>query len=285
MTIWGSTFVVTKVAMLELKPITLAFLRFAIASAVLLGVMRGFGALARLGSISRGRLVFLAVTGIALFTAGFNLALVYGSAAQGALLYATIPAVVAVCAVLFLGETLDRRRVLGIALSVGGAAVIVATGEASFESAPAPLLGAGLMLATVVLWGAYTVAAKPIAAADQTVVIFAICVLGALLLLPVSVVELTAYGWPRPSVVGWLGVAYLGVFASAACYVLYNYALRALDATTVGVFTNIDPVVGLLTAVVFLGEGLSAGQMGGALIVLIGMWLASTPGRGSAVAS
>jgi drug/metabolite transporter (DMT)-like permease len=279
MTIWGSTFVVTKVAMQEFPPLTLAFLRFAIASCVLLAVMRGFGALVKLRAISLWRLIFLATSGIALFTAGFNLALLYGSAAQGALLYATIPAVVAISAVLFLNETLDRRRVLGIALSVGGAAIIVLTGEASFDSAPKPLLAAGLMLWTVILWGAYTVAAKPIAAADHTVVIFAICAIGSLLLLPASIVELALGGWPETSGFGWAGVLYLGLFASAACYALYQFALRELDASTVGVFTNIDPVVGLVTAFVFLGEGLSMGQAGGALVVLAGMWLASAPAR------
>jgi drug/metabolite transporter (DMT)-like permease len=168
---------------------------------------------------------------------------------------------------------------LGIALSVGGAALIVVAAESSLESAPAPVLGALLMLGTVVLWGAYTVAAKPIAHADQTAVILAVSVLGALLLLPLAAVELAARGWPAPTTAGWLGLGYLALFASAACYTLYNFALRELDASTVGVFTNIDPVVGLVSAFVFLGEALSPVQAVGALVVLAGMWLASTNGR------
>ena len=283
MIVWGSTFVVTKVAMQEFPPWTLAFLRFAIASLVLLAFMRGRGGLTKLRrSMSLWRLTFLALTGIALFTAAFNYALVYGSASQGALLYATIPAVLAVCAVLFLKERLNRGRVLGIALSVVGAALIVASGEPRLEVAPSPLLGAAFMLWTVVLWAAYTVAAKAVTDADQIVVIFAISVLGALMLLPASVVELAMVGLPSTSAHGWLGVLYLGLFASAGCYVLYNFALRELDASTVGAFTNIDPIVGVVTAFLFLGEALSPAQAGGAAVVLAGMWLASLEPRRSA---
>jgi drug/metabolite transporter (DMT)-like permease len=276
MVVWGSTFVVTKAAMRQFPPFTLAFLRFAIATIALTLLLRR-GALVELRhSVSVGRLLFLAFTGVVFFTAAFNFALEYGSAAQGALLYATTPAVVAVCAVLFLKERLNRRRMFGIGLSMTGAALVVAAGEASVDDAPAPLVGAALMFFTVVLWGAYTVAAKPIAAANQTAVMFVLSAIGALLLLPASALEIAGSGWPASTADGWLGVIYLAVFASAGAYALYNFALRELDASTVGAFTNIDPLVGVATACLFLGETLSPVQAGGAAIVLVGMWLAST---------
>jgi drug/metabolite transporter (DMT)-like permease len=275
MAVWGSTFVVTKAAVQQFPPFTLAFLRFAIACAALAPFLRR-GSLAGLGtSVSVGRLLFLSVTGVALFTAAFNFSMIYGSAVQGALLYAAIPAVVAVCAVLFLNERLSGRRTLGIALSVLGAALIVATGESRGSDAPAPLVGAALMIFTIVLWGAYTVAAKPVASADQTAVTFVTAAVATLLLLPASALELAVAGWPSTTTNGWLGVLYLGVFASAAAYALYSFALRELDASTVGAFSSVDPIVGLATAYVFLGETLSPVQAVGAAIVLAGMWLAS----------
>jgi drug/metabolite transporter (DMT)-like permease len=153
MVVWGSTFVVTKHAMQELSPLALAFLRFAIASLCLLILMRGWQRVAQLRrSVSIWRMIFLALTGFAFFTAAFNYALMYGSASQGALIYATSPAVVAVCGTLFLKERLHPRSVFGIALSIGGAVTIVLGGAQRLESAPAPILGAVLMLWTVVLW-------------------------------------------------------------------------------------------------------------------------------------
>lgn len=282
MAIWGSTFVVTKAAMREFSPFLLAFLRFAIASLCLLAALRGWRRVAALRqSVSFGQVAFLAVMGVAAFTVAFNYALVYGSASQGALIYAAIPAVVAICGALFLKERLHRNGRIGIALSIGGAVVIALGAAEQAESAPAPLLGALLMLVSVVLWGAYTVVAKRVAHADQLALTFAVSALGALVLLPAIPVEYTVRGFAATSTYGWLGVLYLGVLGSAACYALYNFALRSLDASTVGVYTNIDPVVGVACAFVFLGETLSPAQIAGALVVFAGIWLASIAPRPS----
>jgi drug/metabolite transporter (DMT)-like permease len=110
-------------------------------------------------------------------------------------------------------------------------------------------------------------------------VTFSLSAIGALLLLPPSAFEIVTSGWPTVTVDGWLGVIYLAVFASAGAYALYNFALRELDASTVGAYTNIDPLVGVLTAFLFLGETLSPVQAVGAAIVIAGMWFASTEAR------
>lgn len=281
MVIWGSTFVVTKAAMRDLPPFTLAFVRFAIASVCLLVALRGWRRVAALrGSVSFVQVAFLAMTGVALFTVGFNYALLYGSASQGALIYAASPAVIAICGALFLGERLHRNGRLGIALSIGGAAVIALGGAEQAESAPAPLLGALLMLLSVVLWAAYTVVAKRVAHADQLALTFAASLLGALMLFPPAIGELAVHGFAAPTAQGWFGALYLGVLASAACYALYNFALSAIDASTVGVYTNIDPVVGVVCAFVFLGETLAALQVAGAIAVFAGIALASIAPRG-----
>ena len=135
------------------------------------------------------------------------------------------------------------------------------------------------MLWTIALWGAYTVVAKQVAYADQLALTFAISALGALLLLPAAAIELAIRGFGATSEYGWLGVLYLGILASAACYALYNFALRELDASTVGVYTNIDPIVGVACAFLFLGERLSAAQALGAAVIFAGMWLASSAKR------
>jgi drug/metabolite transporter (DMT)-like permease len=277
MAIWGSTFVVTKAAMREFSPFLLAFLRFAIASLCLLVALRGWRRVAALRhSVSSGQIAVLGIAGVAAFTVAFNYALVYGSASQGALIYAAIPAVVAICGAVFLKERLHRNGRLGIALSIGGAIVIALGAGAQGESAPAPLLGALLMLLSVVLWGAYTVVIKRVAHADQLALTFAASTVGALVLLPAIPIEYAVRGFGSTTLYGWLGVLYLGVLASAACYWLYNFALRSLDASTVGIYTNIDPVVGVACAFVFLGETLSPAQIVGALVVFAGIWLASS---------
>ena len=83
MIVWGSTFVVTKVAVREIP------LRFAIAACVLVPFAAARGGLARLPQpMPVGPLVMMGLTGIALFHIAFNYGLVYGSASQGALIFA-----------------------------------------------------------------------------------------------------------------------------------------------------------------------------------------------------
>jgi drug/metabolite transporter (DMT)-like permease len=282
MIVWGITYVVTKAAVREIPPLTLAALRYLIAASVLVPI-----AMARSGSmrlprpVSFAPLAWMGLTGIVILTVGFNYGLIYGSASQGALLYALSPAAVAIAAVLWLGETLSRRRIAGIVLSVAGTALVVASGEID-RSAPRPLLGALCMLAGIVAWACYTVIAKRLAGADQIVVIAWVSMIGMAMLLPLAAVELLQSPTPRPTLDAWLATLFLGAVASAIAYVVYNLALRELDASLVGVYFTLDPIVGVATAILFLGEVLRDGQVLGGLIALAGMWLAASSPRRAA---
>jgi drug/metabolite transporter (DMT)-like permease len=276
MIVWGSTYVVTKAAVREIPPLTLAVLRYLIAAGVLVPIAIARGGLMRLPRpLPVAPLVWMGLTGIAILTVGFNYGLVYGSASQGALVYALGPAAVAVAAVLGLREPLSKRRLVGIVLSVAGAALVVAFGEMD-RTAPRPLLGALWMLAGVVAWAYYTVIAKRLAHADQVVVIAWVSIIGTAMLLPGAAVELLQNPTPRPSLGAWLGTLFLGAVASAVAYVVYSRVLRELDASLVGAYFTLDPIVGVATAVGFLGEELRWGQVVGGVIALAGMWLAAS---------
>jgi drug/metabolite transporter (DMT)-like permease len=73
---------------------------------------------------------------------------------------------------------------------------------------------------------------------------------------------------------GWLGMAYLGAGASGLAYMLYSAALRHVDASEAGVYTNLIPIVGVVTGMM-LGEPLSLRAIAGGLVVLVGVWLTS----------
>jgi drug/metabolite transporter (DMT)-like permease len=277
MAVWGSTFAVTKATARDFPPLTLAFLRFFLASVALAPLALARGGLRQLPRpLPFGRLILMALTGIALFTVAFNYALVYGSAAQGAIIYAGLPAAIALAARMFLGERLSQRRIAGIVLSVIGVALIASAGERD-QSSPQPWLGALAMLGAVVAFAAYTVTAKQLAGCDSVVTTACMSAIGALLLAPLSAAELRGsdWHWTTPSASGWLGLAFLAVVASALAYVVFARALRELDASLIGALANLDPVVGMIVAVVFLGEVMLPGQIGGGAIAFVGMWLAS----------
>jgi drug/metabolite transporter (DMT)-like permease len=132
------------------------------------------------------------------------------------------------------------------------------------------------MLAGIVAWAYYTVIAKRLAEADQVVVIAWVSVIGIAMLLPFAAGELLQSPTPEPTAKAWLGALFLGAVASAVAYVVYNWVLRELDASLVGAYFTLDPIVGVATAVLFLGEVVRGGQVVGGVIALLGMWLAAS---------
>jgi drug/metabolite transporter (DMT)-like permease len=272
---WGSTFVVTKGGLDEIPPMRFALLRFSVASLLLVAVALARGGLSRLPRPApSGTLMLMALTGISLYYVGFNLALTYTSASQGALVQSSSPAITATAAVWLLGERVTRRRLLGIALAIVGVLLIVARG-APDANAPSPLIGNLLMFGTVVLWSVYTVFAKRLANADPAVVLAVVSCVGTLMLIPPALIEAARTPVAPISVESWLRIIYLGAFPSAAGFLLYSRALRDLDASQAGTFINLVPVIGVISGVLLLGDSISPMALVGGALVLVGIWVAS----------
>lgn len=271
MVIWGSTFVVTKDLMGHVAPLTLAFLRVAVGSLVLAPF--AFARHRRGTRLPWGWLTLMAFVGVAFYYAAFNISLLYTSAVQGALVQSCIPVVVAIVAMVWLRERATLARAIGIGLSTLGIIIVFSGGTSA--AAPQALLGNLLMFATVVAWGVYTSLAKRVADLDAVIVTSIIAALGALMLLPLAAFEMVEHGLPSLTPMDALAILYLGAIASGAAYMLYNYALRHMDASQAGVYTNLIPVVGVITGVIVLGEDLSLRALIGGFIVMLGVWITS----------
>lgn len=281
MAMWGSTFVVTKGVIDDLPPLALAFVRVAIGFALLLPfAWPRYRRIAGAGQrLPWGTIALMAFVGVAFYYGAFNLALVYTSASQGALVQSSIPAVTALVAVVWLRESASTARLIGIALSVFGILVIFAGNEAG-GAASRPMLGNVLMFVSVVAWGFYTSMAKRLADVDAVVLTTGVIGGGALMLLPVAAFELAGQPLPQLGAAAWLKVVFLGAGASGLAYMLYNLALQEVDASQAGVFANLIPVVGVITGILVLHEPLSVQAMIGGLIVMAGVWVTSSRAAG-----
>lgn len=58
-------------------------------------------------------------------------------------------------------------------------------------------------------------------------------------------------------------------------YLLYTRALRDLDASQVGAFTNLSPIIGAVSGVLLLGEAITSLAIVGGVLVLAGVWLST----------
>jgi drug/metabolite transporter (DMT)-like permease len=152
--------------------------------------------------------------------------------------------------------------------------VLIVFSGAAAESAGASLLGNVLMFTSAVLWGIYTSMAKRVANFDALQVTAGILGAGALMLLPLAGFEVAAAGEWHVDMQAWLGMAYLGAGASGLAFMLYSAALKHVDASEAGVYTNLIPIVGVATGMM-LGEPLSLRAIVGGVVVLVGVWLTS----------
>jgi drug/metabolite transporter (DMT)-like permease len=74
----------------------------------------------------------------------------------------------------------------------------------------------------------------------------------------------------------WLGLLYLAVFGSLVGFTAFAYALNELPASTVGTYAYVNPVVAVALGWIFLGEPLSAGVVGGAVLILMAVVLSTS---------
>jgi drug/metabolite transporter (DMT)-like permease len=272
--IWGFAYVVTKSGLDAVPPMMFALLRYSVASLLLVPLALARGGLARLPQpVPWKTLILMAIVGVALYYVLFNLALAYTSASRTALIQSAFPAIVAIMAVFWLRERVTGQRFTGIGLAIVGVVLIVATQDDA--TARNPLLGNTLAFASVLSWSAYTILAKRLSNADPIAVTAVISLIGTVLLVPATLIEnadVSLSSIPRD---GWFAILYLGGLASAASYLLYSRALRDIDASLVGAFINLSPVIGVVSGVLVLGEAITPTAIIGGVMVLVGVWLSS----------
>jgi drug/metabolite transporter (DMT)-like permease len=273
--VWGSTFVVTKGLLDEFGPFTIAFVRFGLAFLLLLPLAHRTGYHYR-ASLTPGFLRF-GLFGVTLFFGLQNLGLVFTTAGSAALIMVLIPATTAMLAAVALGERLSLRQLVGVALSIIGAGLVVQSGLALGESRA--LLGNLLVLGSVLAWAAYTVQGRVFARTVPTIVATTAGIgSGTLLLAPAALIEIGVTGLPAVSLTGLAGLAYLAFAASGLTLFLWNYGLRSIAASSASVYTNLIPVTGLLFAVL-VGEAVTAVQLAGGAVAGAGVALSQHGSR------
>jgi drug/metabolite transporter (DMT)-like permease len=111
--------------------------------------------------------------------------------------------------------------------------------------------------------------------ADPIAVTAVISLIGTAMLIPAALVENGDVSIASIPAEGWLPIIYLGALASAVSYLLYMRALRDIDASLVGTYVNLSPVIGVISGVIVLGEAITATAIVGGVMVLAGVWISS----------
>ena len=277
---WSGNFVMGKVALRELPPFALLFLRVWLSAAILAAIYFSSGEHRRRRFVKADWKKFaeLGCYGIALNQVGFTVGLNYTTVTHSALIIATGPIFVLLLARWQRLEVLTARKVLGMGLSFAG--VVILSSEYGFGSQSPTLLGDVITLGGTVAFAVYTVVGKKVARTYHTLALNTFAYLsGALMVMPIAGWQLLRVSWASVSWRGWLGVAYMAVLASVVAYLIYYYALSKLSASRVAAFSYLQPVLATVLGAALLAEKVSLELLGGGTAVLVGVYLAER-GRG-----
>jgi drug/metabolite transporter (DMT)-like permease len=274
MLFWAGNFVLSKAVVVEVRPVTLAFGRWALAFLVVLPFAHRH---LRRDSLSLRRawkvLISISLLGITCFNTFIYVGLQTTTAINSLLLQSFFPVVVPVLAFVFFREKLRFTAVVGILVSLLGTLWLVAQGDLDRLRSASYNPGDGWVFAAVVLYAGYALLLRFRPAVHPLSFLAVTFGLGLVMLLPFLVVELTVY--PPPLLTTELGLAflYLAIFPSLVSYLFFNEAVRQIGATTAGLFSHLVPTFGSLMAVFFLGERFHGYHAVGIGLILAGIGL------------
>ena len=263
--LWGSQYVISKIALRTVPPVTLLALRYLVSVPALFIVLRLRHALT---PIKKGDWPILFAIGFTGYFASFCLQMLGINRLTGSvssLLGAMNPIFIPILAAFFLHERITPAKIACVALSMAGVVVIVGV-DGTVDAS-----GALLMLASVFLWSTASIIIRRVGGRYDPMQIALIAILCAL---PFaggwSLIELQSVpcSFTLESV---LAVLYMGVLGTAVTHSLWNYSLRVMDASFCSMFYPMQPLVSSILGVLFLHEAVTPGFVIGALMICCGI--------------
>lgn len=278
--IWGVNYSVVKFGATHFSPLAFNGLRVAIAAVALVVISLVVVRERWPSGATMWRLLALGVLGNCVYQLFFIEGLSRTRAGTAALVLAASPAFIAVIGRLLGVERLTTRGAIGVALSIGGVALVIIGGASSAahgaaSAAPVSgdsLLGNVLVLAGCVCWATFTVLLKPYTERVHGLHLSTITMVGgALPLLVVSAPAFAATAWRDVAPSAWAAVAYSSLLALVVAYLVWYRGVRVLGPTRTAMYGNLQPVVALAVAWLMFAEIPTALQLGGAAAIMAGI--------------
>ncbi len=272
---WGGTFVAGRLVTQNVGPYSIAFLRFAMASILLiLLTWRIEGKLPELKKSQIIPVILLGMTGIFMYNVMFFKGLKIIEAGRASLIIATCPIFITICSAIFLKEKINPVKGLGIVISVCGAAIVISKGNINriFEGGLG--LGEFYIFCCVLSWVAYSLIGKavmnnlsPLASVSYSAVV------GTVALAIPAFFEGLLQNIPSQSAVDWLCISYLGIFGTVVGFVWYYQGVERIGPTKAGLFINFVPISAILCAFFILAEPITLSLAVGTVLVISGVYL------------
>jgi drug/metabolite transporter (DMT)-like permease len=270
--IWGVNFSVVKYATQIFAPLAFAGLRVSITAVVLLAIAstrksrrpnrREILALIALGALGNGLYQLLFIEGISRTRVG-----------NAALIVAAAPAFIAIAGRMRGVERINRNVAGGIAISLAGVGMVV-LGSARQAAGEATLLGTMLVFSGTLCWTVFTVMLQPFARRLDPIHLSAFTMLGGTLPMMIATPRaLMATDWSLLDTRAIVAILYASILSMGLAYIFWYRGLRVLGPTRTAMYGNLQPVIAILVAWIFLHETPTVWQGIGTGTIMSGLFL------------
>ncbi|MCI8370787.1 MAG: DMT family transporter [Lachnospiraceae bacterium] len=276
--IWGTTFISTKVLLTDFRPVELLFFRFVMGFAALL-----LACPHRMKGVERRQemtFVLAGLCGICLYYLLENIALTYTLASNVGVILSVAPFFTAILSRLFLKSEGKLRVNFYIGFVVAMAGVV----QISLNGFKMQLNPAGDLLAVLAafVWACYSILTRKISGFGYPVILTTrrTFFYGILFMVPACVVFDFELRLERFADITYLlNLLYLGLGASALCFITWNLAVKMLGAVKTSVYIYIVPVITVAASVFVLQEPVTGSSAMGMVLAVLGLFLSEYNGK------
>lgn len=274
-TVWGASFIATKIVLRDVQPLTVVWVRFAMGTLVL-GIF--LAARNQFALPSRKDLLYFAglgIIGVPLHNWIQATGLQTAQATTTSWIIAATPIFIAVFALVVVKENPGWVRAGGILLAALGVLIVVSRGDFRLLLAgDAFTKGDLLILLNPPNWALFTVLSRRgLQRHPPARMMFYVMLIGWLFTFPLFLVGPGTQDLAGFTSDSWLAVAFLGFLCSGLGYIFWYDALKVMPAAQVGVFQYIQPLVTVIVAALILSEPLYGISLLGGAVILVGVWL------------
>lgn len=273
--VWGASFIATKIAVGQISPIAVVWVRFAIGIPILFAAVL----MRKQFAFPQGKewlyFALLGFLGIS-FHQWLQLnGLQTSEATTTAWIIATTPAFLSILGWLVLKEKLTLVQTAGIVLAMVGVLVVVSKGD--FTSLTIGKFGAPgdvLILISSVNWAVFSILSRRgLKDHPSTRMTFWVMTIGWLITSVAFVGQGRFAELPQLDSRGWWSLIYLGIFTTGLAYIAWFDVLSQLPAAQSGAFLFLEPPSSMIVAAIILNEQVTLAAVIGGAVILFGVWL------------
>ncbi len=272
--LWGLNPPAMKIGLLYVDPMPYNAVRMLAALVVGWVVLRNIGSWQPLRR-EDWRVLLVSSLGFFFFQLFFTAGVQITTAGNASLILGCLPVSVAIINHFHRLEYISREAMVGILVSIGGIAIMVAGTGKEISLSQRHITGALLLLVAQMSYGYYTVFSRLLIHTYSAYQITAyILLISTGLFLCISLPAILAADWQSVPWPGWASILYSGLFPLCLGNCLWIWGTGILGSTKASLYNNLPPVFAVTTSYLFLDESFGWLQFIGAIIIFLGLYVA-----------